>query len=152
MIYSNVENGYAGEGNIDCTPMFCSPDSGNFHLMEESCCFGAGSDSLGNPDTTINIGALGIGCSGPACDYVVGDVNGSDSFNGLDITYGVAFFKGGPDPMCPFGSCPILPCDTFFRCGDVNGSCSYNGLDITYGVAYFKGGDAPVPCPSCPPN
>ncbi len=87
----------------------------------------------------------------PGCDYVVGDVNGSDSYNGLDITYGVAFFKGGPDPTCPFGSCPIPPCDAFFYCGDVNASCSYNGLDITYGVAYFKGGPGPLPCADCPP-
>ncbi|UCC81058.1 MAG: hypothetical protein JSW64_06790 [Candidatus Zixiibacteriota bacterium] len=88
---------------------------------------------------------------GAGCDYVVGDVNGSDSYNGLDITYGVAYFKGGNDPFCPFGSCPIPPCDAFFYCGDVNGSCNYNGLDITYGVAYFKGGSAPVPCGDCPP-
>lgn len=85
------------------------------------------------------------------CDYVVGDVNGSDSYNGLDITYGVNYLKGGSNPMCPFGSCPISPCDAFFYCGDVNGSCSYNGLDITYGVNYLKGGDTPTPCPDCPP-
>ncbi len=86
------------------------------------------------------------------CEYVVGDANGSDSYNGLDITFGVAFFKGGGDPMCPYGSCPIPPCDAFFYCGDVNGSCNYNGLDITYGVAYFKGGPSPVPCADCPPT
>jgi hypothetical protein len=85
------------------------------------------------------------------CDYVVGDVNGSDSYNGLDITYGVNFFKGGSDPTCIFGSCPIPPCDAFFYCGDVNASCSYNGLDITYGVNFFKGGSDPIPCPDCPP-
>jgi hypothetical protein len=90
--------------------------------------------------------------SPPACDYVVGDVNGSDSYNGLDITYGVNFFKGGSNPVCPFGSCSISPCDSFFYCGDVNGSCSYNGLDITYGVNYFKGGTDPIPCPNCPPG
>ncbi|UCE65825.1 MAG: hypothetical protein JSU85_13335 [Candidatus Zixiibacteriota bacterium] len=85
------------------------------------------------------------------CDYVVGDVNGSGDYNGLDITYGVNYFKGGADPRCPLGSCPIPPCDAFFYCGDVNGSCNYNGLDITYGVNYFKGGAAPIPCPDCPP-
>ena len=89
---------------------------------------------------------------GGGCDYVVGDVNGSDSYNGLDITYGVNYFKGGNDPFCPFGSCPIPPCNTFFYCGDVNGSCSYNGLDITYGVSYFKGGALPMPCGDCPPS
>jgi hypothetical protein len=81
------------------------------------------------------------------CDYAVGDVNGSDNYNGLDITYGVAFFKGGSDPMCD--SCELCP--DWHYCGDVNGSCSYNGLDITYGVNYFKGGDNPEPCADCPP-
>ena len=85
--------------------------------------------------------------SSAGCDYVVGDVNGSDSYNGLDITYGVAYFKGGTEPMCT--DCP--DCAGWWHCGDVNASCSYNGLDITFGVAYFKGGAAPSPCADCPP-
>lgn len=95
---------------------------------------------------------VGAGPVTGGCDYVVGDVNGSSNYNGLDITYGVNFFKGGASPQCPFGSCPVPPCDAFYYCGDVNGSCNYNGLDITYGVGYFKGGSAPVPCPDCPPS
>lgn len=94
---------------------------------------------------------VGAGAVG-GCDYIVGDVNGSDNYNGLDITYGVSYFKGGSDPICPYGSCPIPPCDAFFYCGDVNASCSYNGLDITYGVSYFKGGAGPMPCGDCPPG
>ncbi|UCE66786.1 MAG: hypothetical protein JSU85_01890 [Candidatus Zixiibacteriota bacterium] len=82
------------------------------------------------------------------CDYVTGDVNGSDSYNGLDITYGVNFFKGGPDPLCE--DCPLCP--GWWYCGDVNDSCSYNGLDITYGVNYFKGGADPIHCADCPPT
>ncbi len=89
------------------------------------------------------------GGGGGGCDYVVGDVNGSTSYNGLDITYGVAFFKGGAAPLCD-PNCP--PCAGWNYCGDVNGSCSYNGLDITYGVAYFKGGAGPIPCADCPPS
>ncbi|UCC79831.1 MAG: putative Ig domain-containing protein [Candidatus Zixiibacteriota bacterium] len=85
------------------------------------------------------------------CEWVVGDVNGSDSYNGLDILYGVNFFKGGPAPTCTFGSCDFPPCDEFYYCGDVNGSCSYTGQDITYGINFFNGGPAPVPCPDCPP-
>ncbi|UCE65286.1 MAG: VCBS repeat-containing protein, partial [Candidatus Zixiibacteriota bacterium] len=86
--------------------------------------------------------------AGGECDYVVGNVNGSSNYNGLDITYGVAFFKGGPGPLCPV--CP--PCPDWNYCGDVNGSCNYNGLDITYGVAYFKGGPGPIHCADCPPT
>jgi len=90
---------------------------------------------------------------GPDCSYVPGDVNGSDNYDGLDITYGVNYFKDtGPYPMCPLRSCPIPPCHDFYYCGDVNGSCSFNGLDITYGVAYFKGGADPVYCEDCPPS
>jgi hypothetical protein len=88
-------------------------------------------------------------CVIAGCPYVPGDVNGSDSYNGLDITYGVAFFKGGNSPLCP--ACPIPECNWHY-CGDVNGSCSYNGLDITYGVAYFKGGPGPIYCGDCPPT
>ena len=96
-----------------------------------------------NPDGTLGPS----GSSG--CEYVVGDVNGSDSYNGLDITYGVAFFKGGAGPLCP--DCPVGDCNSWNYCGDVNASCSYNGLDITYGVAYFKGGADPMFCADCSP-
>ena len=81
------------------------------------------------------------------CSYIVGDVNGSDSYNGLDVTFGVSFFKGGAEPLC--GECPVCP--DWWYCGDVNGSCTYNGLDITYGVSYFKGGAGPNPCEDCAP-
>ncbi len=89
---------------------------------------------------------VGAGAVG-GCDYVVGDVNGSESYNGLDITYGVAYLKGGNPPMCE----PCVLCPGWHYCGDVNGSCNYNGLDITYGVAYLKGGPGLIPCGDCPP-
>lgn len=90
------------------------------------------------------VGAGGIA----ACEYVTGDVNGSSSYNGLDITYGVAFLKGGNPPLCE----PCALCPDWHYCGDVNGSCNYNGLDITYGVAYLKGGPGVIPCSDCPPG
>lgn len=121
------------------------------HLDNEGNCYVTGySDGVyGNwdlfllkyPDTTITE------CPTSGCDYAVGDGNGSGSYNGLDITYGVGYFKGGATPLC--GDCQ--PCNSFYYCGDVNASCSYNGLDITYGVAYFKGGPGPMPCIDCPP-
>ncbi|UCC80864.1 MAG: hypothetical protein JSW64_05760, partial [Candidatus Zixiibacteriota bacterium] len=87
--------------------------------------------------------------AGSGCVYVVGDVNGSDSYNGLDITYSVAFFKGGPAPTY---ECECTPGNVWYVSGDVNNSCSFNGLDVTYGVAYFKGGPGPLPCQDCPPT
>ncbi len=83
-----------------------------------------------------------------ACDYIDGDVNGSNSFNGLDVTYSVNYFKGGAAPLY---SCECTLGNTWFVSGDVNGSCSFNGLDVTYMVNYFKGGAGPIACPDCPP-
>jgi hypothetical protein len=84
-----------------------------------------------------------------ACTYVVGDVNGSSTFNALDLTYGVNYFRGGSPPSY---TCECTPGNTWYVSGDVNGSCSYNGADITYAVMYFKGGPFIVPCPDCPPQ
>jgi hypothetical protein len=82
------------------------------------------------------------------CAYTTGDVNNSHSYNGLDITYGVSYLKGGPPPMF---TCICSSHGAWFVSGDVNASCSYNGLDVTYGVTYLKGGPAPHPCADCPP-
>ena len=82
------------------------------------------------------------------CAYVLGDVNNSSSYNGLDITYGVAYFKGGDPPLY---ECECTPGETWYVSGDVNGDCVYNGLDIGYGLNYLKGGPALIPCGACPP-
>ncbi len=82
--------------------------------------------------------------------YVVGDINGSGNFNGLDVSYAVSFFKGGPPPM---DFVPCLPGEPWwYVSGDVNGSCNFNGLDVTYMVTYLKGGPTLIPCPQCPPS
>jgi hypothetical protein len=155
VITAGTDSGLASPGHIVLTDL----DNGNFEVDSffdivyriafEGC---PASELDGYSGTTVDsirwIQGNGIGTT---CEYVTGDANGSDSYNGLDITFGVNYFKGGLDPLCPLGSCPIPPCDGFFYCGDVNGSCSYNGLDITYGVNYFKGGSGPIPCPDCEP-
>jgi hypothetical protein len=87
-----------------------------------------------------------IGC---ACYYVIGDANGSGNFTGLDVTYSVRYFKGGPHPPYSF---ECTPGHTWYISGDVNASCTFDGLDVTYMVRYFKGGSPPWPCPSCPPT
>jgi len=69
-VYGNVGGDWvaciAGQdtiaGNISCNPKFCYPDTGDFYLGGNSCCVGAGCDSLGNPDSSIDIGAFGVGC------------------------------------------------------------------------------------------
>lgn len=161
--FCDIEGGYTGTGNIDIDPLFRYPGIEDFHLMAVACgqvfdspCIDAGDPNItdlylscdwGLGGLRSDMGAFGGQVEIGGCDYIPGDVNGSASYNGLDITFGVNYFKGGNPPLCP--ECALCP--DWFYCGDVNGSCDYNGLDITYGVAYFKGGSDPVPCPDCPP-
>jgi hypothetical protein len=103
--------------------------------------------SVSAGDTTlINIF---LGGEPRGCFYRVGDINGSGTLSGLDVVYGVRYFKGGPPPATTCPMCPQTP--PFYAAGDVNGSCTFSGLDITFLVRYFKGGAVPYPCPSCPP-
>jgi hypothetical protein len=81
------------------------------------------------------------------CNYITGDINANGAANGIDVTYGVAFFKGGNAPPL---SCSCPPYGVIFPAGDVNGNCQFNGIDITYFVTYLKGGQALQSCPSCP--
>jgi len=68
-------------------------------------------------------------------DLVRGDANSSGDLNGLDVTYLINYFKGGPSV------CLGCPCE-----GDANSSGNVNGLDVVFLVNYFKGGPAPEPC------
>jgi hypothetical protein len=88
------------------------------------------------------------------CAYHPGDCNGNGTPNGIDVTYGVGYFKGGPRPPVDCGS-PVGPCpqpSPFYAALDVNGNCTVNGIDITYFVGYLKGlQPALLYCPTCPP-
>jgi hypothetical protein len=90
--------------------------------------------------TTVNFGLH------HTCVYVTGDANGNGTMNGIDVTYGVRYFKGGAPP--PY-SCY---CDghTWYVAGDVNADCVYNGLDVVFIVACFKNGGSYHSCPACP--
>jgi len=74
------------------------------------------------------------------CDsnLIRGDANGSGTLNGLDVTFLVSYFKGGPT-VCLGCVCQADP----------NTSGDVNGLDVIFLTNYFKGGAAPDP-PTCP--
>jgi|GEM_PF-5067507 len=86
------------------------------------------------------------------CDfYIPGDVNGSNSANGLDVIFMVNHFKGGDPPYFECPACEDLGGSRYVS-GDVNGSCSFNGLDVTYFVNFLKGiGSALTYCSQCAP-
>jgi len=85
-----------------------------------------------------------------SCRYFPGDINGNDQANGIDVTYGVSYLKGGSAPR---DSCDCPPTAfPFYAAMDVNGNCAANGIDITYFVAYLKGQQpALLFCADCPP-
>jgi hypothetical protein len=82
------------------------------------------------------------------CPYVAGDFNGDGVANGLDVVYGVGYFKGGPAPTA---LCDCPPHGALYAAGDVNGNCVFNGIDVTFFVTYLKGGPGLSSCPDCPP-
>ena len=60
--YSDIQDGYEGEGNIDQDPMFLDPDGSNFRLHSLSPCIDAGDPdpTYNDPDGTRNdMGAYG---------------------------------------------------------------------------------------------
>jgi hypothetical protein len=79
------------------------------------------------------------------CIYIEGDINGNGAMNGIDVMYGVRYFKGGvPPPYSCF-------CNgyTWYVAGDVNGDCVFNGLDIVYIIGHYKCGYPYMSCPAC---
>jgi hypothetical protein len=105
------------------------------------------------PQGNVAVPATFVVTGGGGCNYVPGDINGNGSANGIDVTFGVAFFKGGSVP--PVDCNP--PCtgvgDPFYAAGDVNGNCAFNGIDITFYVAYLKGLQPALRnCETCPPG
>ncbi|MCP4581812.1 MAG: hypothetical protein GY839_09340 [candidate division Zixibacteria bacterium] len=142
----NIQNGsdIYGETNIDCHPLFCNPDSGNFYLAENSCCLGTGDEYYGD-----DIGAYGVGCPAIINDYLPGDVNMYNAqwppiVIGGDVTYLVNYFRSLP------ASQPCL-IDGFWNSADANGDCLVIGSDVTRLVLFFRGQGDVYYCPEFPP-
>ncbi len=92
---------------------------------------------------------VGAAQGGGGCPYLLGDINGNTQTNGIDVVYGVNYFKGGSVPPVRCDMCPEP--SPFYAAGDVNGNCQFNGIDISYFVNYLKGGAALRPCTDCLP-
>jgi len=124
--YSDIQGGWEGLGNIDCDPLFCNLDEGNYYLIDTSCCIGSGEEGQ-------NIGAYGIGCY--AVDYLIGDVNMAYGqwppvVVEADITYLLNYFRSASS-SCLLGG--------FYCSADINGDCIIIGSDLTRLVNCFRG-------------
>ena len=54
LTYSDVEGGYAGEGNFSADPLFADAPNGDLHLQPESPCIGTGVWAAGVPATDLD--------------------------------------------------------------------------------------------------
>lgn len=103
---------------------------------------------------SISIVSVALSPAGGNCDYLPGDINGNGSANGIDVTYGVSYFKGGsaPPDNCAVPDGPCALSNPFYASADVNGNCQFNGIDITFFVGFLKGMQPSILyCPGCPP-
>ncbi|MHC4429748.1 MAG: right-handed parallel beta-helix repeat-containing protein, partial [Planctomycetota bacterium] len=80
--YSDVEDGYPGEGNIDENPLFASPASDDLHLTEGSPCLDRGSSALLPADVTDLDG------DGDTTEPLPVDLDGSERVQGVDVDMG----------------------------------------------------------------
>ena len=81
-IYSDIQDGWPGEGNIDADPLFCYPDTMNYWLAANSPCIGSGQNGE-------NMGAYGVGCEQIPTLSVISPAGGEEWCVGstYDITW-----------------------------------------------------------------
>lgn len=152
--YSNIQGGFAGEGNIDADPLFVDPTSSDYRLQPGSPCIDAGDlvagffypaeDLDGSPRTScflIDMGAYEFITDD--CGFVRGDANVDDSIDIADaISVLAALFTPGMD----------------ISCADAADANDDGAVDIADSISIldhlFGGATAPFPDPagSCGPD
>jgi len=77
--YTNIRNGYTGNGNIDEDPLFIDSSNGDYHLTENSPCIDAGDPSSPlDPDETIaDMGAYYYDQNRPSADFSANITSGT---------------------------------------------------------------------------
>ena len=55
VLYSNIQGGFPGTGNIDADPLFVDPDNGDFRLSPGSPCIDAGDNTAVPQDITTDL-------------------------------------------------------------------------------------------------
>jgi hypothetical protein len=138
--FSNVRNGWPGEGNIAHDPLFVDPGNLDYHLRAGSPCTGKGDpgtfavgllDLDGEP--RVMGGRVDMGVD-EVTDrpFVFGDMNCDGVRNGADID---PFFLALGDPVA-YG---IAYPECFALNGDFNGDGALNGADIDPFFEYLRG-------------
>jgi hypothetical protein len=102
IFYSNILDGYDGEGNISADPMFTDPDNGDFTLQFGSPCIDAGSAYFEyEGEVLVDMNANDYYGQSPdmgAYEYgeevLTGDLNEDDLVNILDVVVLVGVVLG----------------------------------------------------------
>ena len=133
---------------LDCNDDFCDYQSeitfdataGSQYLLE-----------VGGYWTDVGEGVITINNGG--CNYVIGDYNGSGTFNVADITDGFSKLKTGLPEPAQLCECPPGSGNFWAVAMDVNNSCSFNVADIISAFSKLKTGSPElIPCSQCPPE
>ena len=146
IIYSDIQGGYAGTGNINADPMFVDPTNGDLHLKPFSPCIDAGDNSAPNlPLTDIDgedrkiddPGVLDTGNGlAPIVDMgaheysgisKIGDINGDSQIDMSDAILGLKTSAG------------ILPGSPVSRKADVNGDGKIGMEEVIYVLHMVSG-------------
>ena len=125
VLYSNIQSGWPGLGNINALPMFVDPDNGDLRLQPGSPCIDAG-DNTAVPKGVLRdldghprfVDDACSGHGGPVVDI------GAHEFQGTscDLSNVMAM-------LTAWGSCP--DCGTPQACpADFDGDCSVGILDL----------------------
>jgi hypothetical protein len=132
-------------------------DSVNFDVMilgaglnpeMYNCTLDYTSNDVDHPSGSLPVAVL---IQQGGCSYLPGDINGNGTANGIDVTYGVIYFKGGAPPLDTCMNCPGNG-QILMAAGDVNANCAFNGIDLTFYVAFLKGIQPTLRwCEQCPP-
>ena len=127
VLYSNIQGGWPGLGNINALPMFVDPDNGDLRLQPGSPCIDAGDDTAVPKGVLRDLDGhprfVDDACSGHAGPIV--DI-GAYEFQGTscDLSNVMAI-------VAAWGSC--TDCGTPQACpADFDGDCSVGGLDLLW--------------------
>lgn len=80
ILYSDIQGGFAGQGNINANPLFIDPVNGNYYLSEQSPCIDAGDPTSPlDPDSTIaDMGAFYYDQTPPGLEDLIINISGND--------------------------------------------------------------------------
>ena len=140
--YSDVEDGWPGEGNISENPLFVDPGAHNYRLRSDSPCIDAGDpEAERDPDgTPADMGVFPYAASTGEPGFVRGRVNGDESVDISDAIFLLLHLFTA--------SAPSLGC---LDAADVDGSVELDVTDAIFLLDYLflEGQPPPDPFPIC---